>query len=188
VANYLNMAMKIFIQGQPEDHEQVIIKQVILRNHQGENTLNFVAGESLLVEIHFQARRRVDRPYFWVGIYGQQGLLFGADMLLDGHRPDYIDGSGVISCIFKAVPLLPQMYTIRMGVRAADGRTILTRTKDVAFFNVVGTMSDIGLSGELAELMSWNASLLILPYEWHLPDGQAFTVMINPPMGDQEPV
>jgi lipopolysaccharide transport system ATP-binding protein len=179
VSNYLNKVTEVFIQGQPNDHEKVVIKRVILRNQQGESTVNFVPGDDITIEVHFHAQVEVERPYFWIGIYGQHGPLFGANMLLDGHRPDYIEGPGTLSCTFKSVPLLPQTYTVSMGVRAANGRSFLTRSKDVGFFNVVGTMSDAGLSGDLADAMSWGASSLVLPYEWQLPDGHIFLVRIN---------
>ncbi len=179
VSRYMNAVTKGFAQGRAKDNEQVIIEQIVFRNCRGEETLNFAFGDDLLVEIHFRARQSIRKPHFWIAIAGRSGSLFGASMLFDGHCPDHIEGKAVITCVFKSIPLLPQLYTVSMGVRAEDGMTLLTETKEVGFFNVVGRMKDIGLTGELADVLSWNSMPMVIPYEWHLPDGRAVSVEMN---------
>jgi lipopolysaccharide transport system ATP-binding protein len=178
IPKYLNAVTEGLVQGTTHD-EEVIIENIVFRNARGKKTRNFTPGDDLVIEVHFQARRRIRKPHFWVSIIGQYGSLFGATMLLDGHCPEYIEGNGMIACIFKSVPLVPQLYTVRMGVRGEDGMTLVTTTKDVGFFNVMGKMKDVGFSGKLAEVFSWGAIPMVIPYEWRLPDGQVASVKIN---------
>jgi lipopolysaccharide transport system ATP-binding protein len=179
VASYLNRifekGFEIQTHGSVSD-DQLQIRKVVFKNSKGEPSMEFAPGDELVIEIHYHAPRRFNRPYFWIGIVSQYGPLFGASMLFDGHRPDYVEGEGILSCKFKSLPLVPQTYTVRIGVRAQDGVTLLAPTQEVGFFNVIGKMSDYGFQGELAEILSWDSSPIILPYEWHFPDGQIISV------------
>ena len=156
--------------------DQVQFRRVILRNRKGEPSTEFTPTDELTVEVHYHALRRILRPHFWLGIVSQFGPLFGANMLFDGHRPEFIEGEGILSCTFKTLPLLPQSYTITAGARAQDGITLLMQSQEVAFFHIVGQMKEFGLHGELAETLAWNSSPMVLPYEWHLPDGRIVPV------------
>jgi lipopolysaccharide transport system ATP-binding protein len=180
VGNYLEAMTDGFDVGPEGGDELVVVQRAVLRNSRGEKTLDFAPGEDLVVEIQFEARQRFEKPYFWVGISSQHGPLFAANMLLDGRRPDVIEGRGTISCVFEAIPLLPQLYTVQLGLRAADGVTFLTRSKEIGFFNVAAKMAEVGLTGEMADVLSWNASSMVLPYRWRLPDGQEVSVRMNP--------
>ena len=145
------------------------IERVILRNDAGKEVNSFRAGEALVVEIHYLAKKTIEYPYFWIGIVSQNGHLFGASMLLDGHRPRTIEGKGFIKCRFRYLPLLPQMYTVRIGVRDKGGTAMLVKAGEAASFRVSGTASELGLTGELADSDAWGASSVLVPYEWYLP-------------------
>ena len=62
----------------------LVIKKVILKNGRGEITNQFHPGEDLVVEIIYDAHKRVEKPYITVGIMGIHGPCFSANMLLDG--------------------------------------------------------------------------------------------------------
>ena len=131
-----------------------------------------------MVEIKFFAKQRYEKPFFWVGIKSQYGSLFGANMLIDGNRPGAVEGEGTICCRFKKLPLLPQTYTVSMGVRGNDGRHILTQTKELGTFNIVNNISDLDAArGEYAEIIASNSSPVLVNYEWQMPDGK--TVPVN---------
>jgi homopolymeric O-antigen transport system ATP-binding protein len=179
VASYLNSAMDGFDQFNSDagrESADLWIEKVVLKNDQGEPTIIFEFGSSLLVEVHFQARRRIERPYFWVAIASQSGSLFAANMLLDGIRPSYLEGKGVVSCLFKELALLPQLYTVSLGVRDEDGARILVKSTDVGFFQIAGAARDLGLNGEMADGMAGDATPMLVPYEWRFQDGNVRTV------------
>jgi lipopolysaccharide transport system ATP-binding protein len=180
VAAYLAAATEGFSPGPAGDDEALVVERVVLLNNHGERTLDFTPGDDLVVEIHYEARRPIPAPYFWVSISSQYGPLFAANMLLDGRRPRSVEGRGVLSCVFESLPLLPQLYTVQLGARAADGVTFLVASREVAFFNVVGKMADVGYTGELADVLSSNATPMSLPYRWRFPDGEEVRIRMAP--------
>ena len=179
ISRYLDSIYKRGFQagtGSFHSDNQLQIIRVMLKNKEGKPSIDFAPGDDLTVEIHYYAPRQFHKPNFWIGIVSQYGPLFAASMLFDGHCPGYVEGQGVLSCTFRSVPLIPQTYTVRMGVRAQDGVELLTPTQEVGFFNVVGRMKEYGFQGELAEALSWSSAPILIPYEWHLPDGRIIRV------------
>jgi lipopolysaccharide transport system ATP-binding protein len=152
------------------------IEKTLIKNRDGNISSEFRSGDPLTVEIHYSAPGGIDKPNFWIGIVSQFGSLFGANMLFDGHAPQQISGRGVLSCTFKSLPLTPQAYTIRVGVRARDGFTKIAPTQESGYFRIIGSMKDLGFNGEFAEAVSWDSSPILLPYEWRMPDGRMIPV------------
>jgi lipopolysaccharide transport system ATP-binding protein len=169
VGQYIDSASEGFVQHPQQARaglQYLVIERVVLKNGEGEATVDFESGDRLIVEVHYNALSRILQPYFWISISSQFGSLFGSNMLLDNLRPDHIEGRGVISCIFKDVRLLPQTFTISMGVRDQTGRNNLVSPANVAFFRVKGNAHDLGMAGELADAILGTASPMVVPYEW----------------------
>jgi len=145
------------------------VERVVLRNGDGVEKSEFETGQSLSIELYYQTSRRIELPYFWIGVSSKHGGHFGANMLLDGFRPDYIEGRGSITCTFKTLPLLPQIYSVSAGIRDHDGASMLIRSRQFAIFRVVGKT---GLNSDVAESMAKDTAPILVPYEWKLPDGQ----------------
>jgi lipopolysaccharide transport system ATP-binding protein len=156
--------------------DRLQIRRVVLKNSDGKPSREFAPGDDLTIEIHYRAPRRFYKPHFWIAIMSNYGPLFIANMIYDGHCPDYVEGDGVLSCVFKSLPLVPHTYTVQMGVRAKDVITGLVPTQDVSSFNVVGRMKDYGFQGELADVLSQDSTLVIIPYEWCFPNGRIIHV------------
>ena len=116
------------IQSQARADEPLAVERVVLRDARGEPTTDFAIGEDVLVEVHYRARERIERPYFWLSVDGQHGPLFMANMLFDDRRPEAIEGEGTIACTFRAPPLLPQVYTITLGARAKEAWSALSKS------------------------------------------------------------
>jgi lipopolysaccharide transport system ATP-binding protein len=175
VATYMKAAAEDpVVSGHPAVAEatDLCIERVVLRNQDGTATTDFRLGESLTVDVHYRAGRRIPRPYFWLCVESQYGALFEANALLDGIRPGFIEGRGVISWHFPELRLLPQIYTLHLGVRGEDASSVLMRGARVGSFQVLGTARDLGLRGEVAESFIGSSSPLLVPYEWRLPDGE----------------
>jgi lipopolysaccharide transport system ATP-binding protein len=153
------------------------IEGVALRNSLGEECNHVLPGEDLTVEIKYDAQERIDQPYVVVGIVGGSGSCFTANMLLDGCRPDELLGKGKLSCRFKALPLLPQRYIVKISIRANDGNKMIVNYQDAASFSVVGDLSDYGFKGEFLSRAS-TSTPVIIPYEWELPDGQIAAISL----------
>jgi len=150
--------------------------KVILKNR-GEEVRQLEPGDDLTVEISYEADKRIARPIIALGIIGVSGSCFTANMLLDGHRPESLCGTGKISCTFRSVPLLPQNYTVRMRVQGADPSDIIIPYQDVASFSVVGDLAEYGYRGEYLHYAR-RSTAVVVPYEWGLPDGTAASVTL----------
>jgi lipopolysaccharide transport system ATP-binding protein len=155
------------------------VEQIRLMDGNGESTSVYSPGSPITVEIRYHAKRPVHRPYIWIGIRSQFGSLFGANMLLDGARPEVLEGRGHIRCTFHKLPLLPdQMYRVMFGGRESDGFSFLFKTTEASHFLVTGSAEEMGLKGELADSLVGQSAPVLLPYTWELPDGR--TVSVNP--------
>jgi hypothetical protein len=66
---------------------------------------------------------------------------------------------------------MPQVYTINLSATHQDrGTYLIPPIAHVAVFNVVGSAKELGMP-EISDALLEMASPLIVPYEWHLPDG-----------------
>jgi hypothetical protein len=144
---------------------------VTLRDEQGRRKQTFAPGEPLRVEIGYEAREALRRPSLIVVVQSLHGPCFSANMLLDGHRPDRLEGSGTISCVFSTLPLLPQSYTIRLQVRGPDGREPIVPAQEAAAFQIQAEARDYGFQGEEYHGVVSRSTPVVVPYEWRLPDG-----------------
>ena len=176
VAEYMEMVGQEIDTPATDSSAALSIRKVHLRNKSGEITSNFAFGSSMAVEIHYHARERIEQPYFWISVSSKFGPIFAASMLLDGKRPDHLEGDGSVTCVFENLTLLPQIYHISMGVRDADGVNALVNSTDVGIFQVTTSANELGFRGELAETMAWHSSPFVVPYQWVLPDGRLETI------------
>ena len=65
------------------------IQKVVLKNDRGEESSQFRPGDDLVVEISYDAQKRIEKPIIALGVLGVNGSCFTSNMLLDGHRPDF---------------------------------------------------------------------------------------------------
>lgn len=158
----------------------LIIQKVVLKNDRGEESSQFRPGDDLVVKVSYNAQKRIEKPIIALGVLGINGSCFTSNMLLDGHRPDFLEGSGQITCTFRSIPLLPQSYTVKLAVRASNVRDLIINYQEVAYFSVVGDLADYGYKGEY---LNWarSATHVVIPYEWQLPDGTIAMVSLNAP-------
>ena len=156
------------------------IHNVVLRNSTGDKSNQFRPGEDLIVEISYEAQRPLEEPYVIVGVQGINGSCFTANMLLDGHQPLAMAGVGKLACRFKSLPLFPQSYSVKMSVRTQNGHDMIVKYQDVAYFSVVGDLTEYGYKGEFLSRSSGSTSVVV-PYEWSLPDGTSASVSLALP-------
>ncbi len=159
---------------------ELTIQRVVLRNDQGRETYQFRPGDDLVVEISYDAQKCIEKPIIALGVLGANGSCFTSNMLLDGHRPDFLKGTGKITCIFKSIPLLPQNYTVKMIVRSANVRDIIIEYQEVAGFKVVGDLAEYGYKGEF-QTYALHSTPVVVPYEWRFSDGTTAAVALNRP-------
>jgi hypothetical protein len=153
-------------------NESFYFRKVIIKNSVGDEVKILKPFETFTVELHYRANVLIEKPFFWIDVVGAYGHLFGASMIFDNLRPDEISGDGVISCRFSSVALLPQSYSVTLRVRHANGvDNVCPALFDAAVFQVAGSASDYGMTGELADQHLDHDTPMIVPYEWIYCDG-----------------
>jgi lipopolysaccharide transport system ATP-binding protein len=154
------------------------IQKVVLRNDRGEETSRFRPGEDLVVDISYDAQKRIEKPIIALGVLGVNGSCFTSNMLLDGHRPDSLIGTGKIACTFKSIPLLPQNYTVKMIVRSSNVKDLIVDYQEVAGFSVVGDLAEYGYKGDFLTFAR-HSTPVVVPYEWRFSDGTIAAVALS---------
>lgn len=156
------------------------IDKVALKNSFGEECHQLSPGDDLIVEISFDAQKRLEQPHVVLGIFGANGPCFTANMLLDGNRPGALFGKGRLACRFKGLPLLPQKFTVKLSIRTSRADEMIVSYQEVAQFSVVGDLTEYGFRGEFLSRAS-SSTPVIVPYEWTLPDGEVASVSLAYP-------
>jgi len=150
------------------------VTSVVIRDGRGEPSFQFSPGDDLVVEVGFRADKPIKDPYIWIIVDSVRGPCFAANTLLDGSAPQMLEGEGRFVCRFKSIPLLPQSYTIRMGISALGGKPLM-KQQEVASFSVVGDLSEYGFKGEYQTRAARSVPVMI-PYEWVLSDGSVVSM------------
>ncbi len=154
----------------------LVVERVVLRDGAGRECTAFKPGDPVTVDVHYHARRDIERPYLFVGVRNHHGTLFAANMLLDGARPERLSGRGRLRCTFHELGLLPrQSYTVLFGGRKADGNSALFQAGEIGHLHVVGSAADLGWDAEPAEGVVRGSAPIIVPYTWEHPDGTSYT-------------
>jgi lipopolysaccharide transport system ATP-binding protein len=169
-----------FVVGKSNNSEKVVIEKVTLRNKNGRVQGDFQFGENIEVEVELIASEEIINPYVWMAIKSGRGPVTNASGLIDGYRPEKFNkGMNKIKCTFLQVPLLPDQYTIHMGLRDSGGMNSITESKDVASFSISTVLSEVGLNPILADSLASDSVSPVIPYRWEFEDGKIFTFNIN---------
>jgi len=178
IESYFNELSKELKVSRSNPTYGLAIENVLLKNDRGEECNQFQPGEDLVVEVSYNAQARIERAMLALGVLGINGACFISSMLLDGHCPEFLEGKGKISCTFKSIPLLPQSYSVKLSIRAANASDMIIPYQEVAYFNVVGDLADYGYKGEY-ETYTTRSTSVVVPYEWQLPDNSTVPVSLS---------
>jgi len=95
---------------------EVEIEQVRLVDRKGRKRQAFATGEPLVIEIHYKAHRRVERPVFGLAIHRGDGIhITGPNTQFAGYEIPWIEGEGVIRYVIPALPLLEGIYYLSVS-------------------------------------------------------------------------
>ncbi|MCM3874380.1 MAG: ABC transporter ATP-binding protein [Pyrinomonadaceae bacterium] len=177
VESYLSALSEVGFRHESKKHG-LIIEDVAVKNSDGERTNCFSPGDDLNIEISFDAPKPIQQPYILLVVRSIHGTCFTANMLIDGGRPNVIEGKGRLCCSFKSIPLLPQEYTIQMAIRTKDGKDVIVHSQEVAAFSVVADLEALGFKGEFVHGLVQKTFPVMIPYEWTLPDGSVTSICL----------
>ena len=143
--------------------DQLDIERVSLLDTEGRSLTRVTSGNPLRVRLEYNAKVRIERPIFSIGIgHGLGGLLAQATMLVDGQMPEEIADRGYIDCVFEALPLQAQTYELWGSVRGSHGFGDLVTWQSLRLFEVE---DEIG-PGPSAVSHSMADAPVKLPYRW----------------------
>ncbi|OQX55431.1 MAG: hypothetical protein B5M54_02655 [Candidatus Aminicenantes bacterium 4484_214] len=101
---------------------EVEIKQVHLKNHQGEEKHVFSPEEGMVVEMDVEAYSPIKDFVFGIGIFNARGIqVYGTNTDLEDFSPQVIDGPGQVICQIKQLNLINGTYYLDVAVHKKDG-------------------------------------------------------------------
>ena len=163
---------RLMIEGQDqglslETHEEpgLRITAVKLRNGLDKETKNFQMGDDIQVEICYKASRRIEKPFFTLGInHGRTGCLVYASMFVDGPGPIAIEGEGCVVCHFQQPSLMPAVYQIWVQVDEEGTYRQVVPWYPFASFRVVSDSGDFP-SEVVLDIVRGTGSMYV-PHRW----------------------
>jgi lipopolysaccharide transport system ATP-binding protein len=169
-----------FLIGRSSSAEVVVIETMKLLDEHGMVTRNFRFGDNMVIELGLITEDEIEFPYIWILVKSSRGPLFAATGMIDGYRTSKLNkGKNTVRCTFFKMPLLPNLYTIHVGIRSSDGTRLLTDSKDIGDFNIIGNLSSMGLNGDLADILAPDLHSPLIPYQWEFNDGSIYKFDIN---------
>lgn len=145
------------------------IVNVKLRNRKGEMTREFRPDDCLDISIDFECRAAFENPICKLMIYYGEGLMFGANTLLDGVSHSFKQGSVNLRCRFEQLPLRPGPYKIELAIREPIANEGIFGRANIARFSIVGSEAEYGLSPML--ISGHGSYMAMIPYTWDTPKG-----------------
>lgn len=122
-------------------------------------------NDTLKIELFFNTKQELVRPFFWVGLRSQFGSIFGANSLLDNIRiTDSVIGDFKVEYQFPNVKLLPQEYFIACGARDESGMNLIMSSLEVGSFRVIGNAESLNLYSPVADKVITDSAPILYPY------------------------
>jgi len=125
---------------------EATIEQVRLLDRHGSVTEEFRSGESLTVEIRYQATQRVTTPEFGIDIHRNDNLMvFGAHASSSGFRMPEIYGDGVVRAVLDRIDLSSGTYKIGVSLSHKNGLSHYDFHDSAYEFKVRSQGRDVGI-------------------------------------------
>jgi len=101
---------------------EVEIKQVRLKNLQGEEKHVFSPDEGMIIEMDVEAYSPIKDFVFGIGVFNARGIqVYGTNTNLEEFKPEIIDGPGKVICRIEQLNLINGTYYLDVAVHKRDG-------------------------------------------------------------------
>jgi len=101
---------------------EVEIKQVRLKNLQGEEKHVFSPDEGMIIEMDVEAYSPIKDFVFGIGVFNARGIqVYGTNTNLEEFKPESIDGPGKVICRIEQLNLINGTYYLDVAVHKRDG-------------------------------------------------------------------
>jgi lipopolysaccharide transport system ATP-binding protein len=172
---YLTDGDTQFIRQRPElgqNGTHVVIEAVRLVDEHQCPTTEFPSGQDILIEIQYRADKDLQGVRFQVGVNNARGLLFSANMLVDGLSVTSPPGVRKLYCHFKNAPLNPGAYQVYGEVWGSQGYDIIVPWSEWARFRITAVdPTALTLSEEYSIYHVHGDAPISVTYAWRGCDG-----------------
>lgn len=136
-----------------------------LRNGSKGETNQFRLGDKLVLEMGYRAHQRVRKPSFDVAVYADNGTrVCTATTRLSGCTPEYLEGEGVVRCVFDSIPFMPGGYSATVAIFDEDDLGMYDQ-----WYRAVAFTVDSELMGDVQwHLQQEEHGVVYLPPQWEL--------------------
>ncbi len=125
---------------------QVVIEDIKVRNQDGIETTNFETGRALHIEVHYDARERIETPVFGFGIKSANGVLVcGSNTQIEAYPIPAVEGKGVIRIHLDPLTVREGSYFLSLSCHSPDHKVQYHRLEDWIAFSVNDNSERAGL-------------------------------------------
>ncbi|MHB8093563.1 MAG: ABC transporter ATP-binding protein [Candidatus Aminicenantales bacterium] len=144
-----------YVEGRRENRwgkREIEIRNVKLRNLQGQEKHVFTPEEGLLIEMDVYSETRRKDFVFGIGIFNSAGIsCYGTNTQIEDFEPQGIQGEGRVAFRIDRLNLINGTYYLDVAVHKADGYPY-DYHRNIYSFLVSSTLTDVGIAR--------------LPHEW----------------------
>ncbi len=133
ILDYLKRYMARIGQLNVEEHgtREVEIREVVMRDEHGAALHEFTTGRALAIEIHYHARRRIEKPVFGFSLKTGSGFfIFGANTQIAKYDIPAIEGDGVMQLRIDPLSLMEGKYFLSLAIHSWDHAVQYHRRED----------------------------------------------------------
>jgi len=136
---------------------RIRIVRVRLLDGEGQERQQFRTGEPLVVEMHYRAEERVERPVFGLAIHRSDGIhITGPNTRFAGLDIPAVEGEGIVTYTIPALPLLEGLYYISVSAHNWEDTEMFDyHDRMYGFWVLPGTRERYGIMTMLGNWM-WN--------------------------------
>lgn len=122
------------------------IEALHLKDAAGKDSGVFMTGQPLRIDIHYRARRRIEKPVFGFAIKTGNGIyVFGSNTQIAGYAIPAIEGQGVLRLTLDPLPLLQGNFFLSLSIHSWDHAIQYHRQEDWHPFVVTNPTEHQGL-------------------------------------------
>lgn len=126
-------------------NKDLVFTKVMLLNGNGDDTRNFITGESFTIRAYFERKNKEIIPVFGVGINGiNDTVYYGTNTFIDRYEIDEISDNGYIEFTTSYLPLMTGEYTLDVAMHDEFG-VPYDYWKKCLDFKVFSTIPDTGM-------------------------------------------
>jgi ABC-type polysaccharide/polyol phosphate transport system ATPase subunit len=126
---------------------RIRIVRVRLLDGEGRERQQFRTGEPLVVEMHYRAEERVERPVFGLAIHRSDGIhITGPNTQFAGLDIPAVEGEGIVTYAIPALPLLEGLYYISVSTHNWEDTEMYDyHDRMYGFWVLPGTREEYGI-------------------------------------------